>query len=199
MNLKKYYFKYPIVLISLCITLNNCKQKTTYSKAIPIDLPYKFKTEKAESLSVKAFNLRKEKKYDEAISLYQQAIAIEPDNPKLFFDVAECYGYQKQQDKELFALDTAIHLDSLNPDFYNNRGLVYWKLYKDENAINDYKKAIELGSKRQAVFCNLALAYYTSKKQTQACEAFNIAKKLGLKASDIADDEYLRALDESCK
>ncbi len=199
MNLKKYYFKYPIVLISLCITLINCKQKTTYSKAIPIDLPYKFKTEKAQSLSVKAFNLRKEKKYDEAISIYQQAIAIEPDNPKLFFDVSECYANKQEFNESLFALDTALKLDSLNPDFYNNRGLIYWKLYKDENAINDYKQAIALGSKNWVVFSNLALAYHTSKKETQACEALKIAKKYGLMASDIAKDEHLSALDDLCK
>jgi len=162
-------------------------------------LPYIFKNEKAENLSVKAFALRKETKYDEAINLYQQAIAIEPDNPKLFFDISECYANKKELNKALFALDTAIKLDSLNPNFYNNRGLVYWKLYKDENAITDYKHAIALGSKNWITYANLSIVYYWNKKQIEACEAFKTAKKLGLPGDFITNDKHLTVLQEACK
>ena len=188
-----------VTFICFCISLIACKHKSENPKAVTIDLPYKFKTEKAEYLSGKAFNLRREKKYDEAISLYKKAIVLEPDNPKLFFDVSECYGNNNELDKALSAIDTAIKLDSINPNFYNNRGLIYWRLSKDENAITDYKKAIELGSKSWVVYYNISIAYYINKKRSEACKTFKIAKELGLTPDFIAKDKLLIAIEETCK
>jgi tetratricopeptide (TPR) repeat protein len=192
-------FKFVIVFSCAWFLLISCRQKSSTRKEVAIDLPYTFKTEKAEDLSVKAFALRKESKYDEAINLYQQAIAIEPDNPKLFFDISECYANKKELNEALFALDTAIKLDSLNPNFYNNRGLIYWKLYKDENAIIDYNHAIALGSQNWVTYSNLSIVYYWNKKQIEACETFKTAKKLGLPADVITNDKHLTVLQESCK
>jgi len=199
MNLKTNYLKHTLPFILFCFLLITCKQKTVNQKTVPVDLSYTFKSEKAEALSVKAFNLHKENKYEEAISLYQQAIMVEPDNPKLFFDVSECYANNKELDKALSALNAAIILDSLNPAFYNNRGLIYWKLYKDENAINDYNKAILLGSKNWITYSNLSIAYYGNKNQSEACESFKIAKNLGLTTKHVATDKHLTILEESCK
>ena len=192
-------FKFVVVFSCACSLLISCRQKSSTPKEVSIDLPYTFKTEKAENLSIKAFALRKETKYDEAIKLYQQAIAIEPDNPKLFFDISECYANKKELNEAIFALDTAIKLDSLNPNFYNNRGLIYWKLYKDENAIIDYKHAIALGSQSWVTYSNLSIVYYWNKKQIEACETFKTAKKLGLPADVITNDKHLTVLQESCK
>ena len=197
MKLKIIYRKLFITFVCFCIPFIACKQKN--ANQIAIDLPYKFKTEKAEYLSVKAFNFRKEKKYAEAINLYEKAIAIEPDNPKLFFDVSECYGYNNELDKALSAMDTAIKLDSLNANFYNNRGLIYWRLSKNENAIRDYKKAIELGSKSWVVYYNISIAYYTNNNRTEACKTFKIAKELGLPSEFITNDEILIAIEKSCE
>jgi tetratricopeptide (TPR) repeat protein len=95
-------------------------------------------------------------------------------------------------------LEKAILLDSLNASFYNNRGLVYWKLKKDQNAIGDYKKAITLNPTSWVIYCNLSIAY-SNKSQIDACEAFNKAKNLGLTQSIIDNDKHLKALQESCK
>ncbi|MEO6405080.1 MAG: tetratricopeptide repeat protein [Ferruginibacter sp.] len=191
-------FKFLLAFIYICSLFISCKQKTI-TKEVPIDLPYIFKIEKAEDLSVRAFALSKENKYDEAINLYQQAIVIEQDNPKLFFDISECYAKKEDLNNALFALDTAIKLDSLNPHFYNNRGLVYWKVHRDDDAITDYLHAITLGFNHWVTYANLSVVYYWNKKQTKACETFKIAKQLGLPADIISGDKHLTVLQEACK
>jgi len=176
-----------------------CKQKSANSISVEIDLPYSFKTKKAEFLSIEAFNLRKVEKYDEAIILYQQAINIEPDNPKLFFDISECYANNYDLTNALMMIDTAIILDSLNSHFYNNRGLIYWKQFNNEKAIVDYEKAIGLDSTNWVIYSNLSIAYYSSKKKTEACETFKVAQSLGLTSSFINNDNHLKNIEESCK
>jgi tetratricopeptide (TPR) repeat protein len=68
------------------------KTKSKTPSEVSISLPYKFTTEKAEQLSIDAFELKKVKKYDEAIFLCQKALTIEQTNPKLLFDISDCYS-----------------------------------------------------------------------------------------------------------
>ncbi len=96
-------------------------------------------------------------------------------------------------------LEKAIILDSLNSAFYNNRGLVYWKLKKDQNVISDYKKALTLDANNWAIYSNLSTAYYTNKDLKKACETFNIAQSLGLTENVIDNDKHLKAVQGSCK
>jgi Flp pilus assembly protein TadD len=198
MKVKMAHIKFIIVFISVYLFLG-CKQNSTKPIAIPIGHSYSFRTEKAEYLSVEAFNLRKVGKYSEAISLYRKAIAIEPENPKLFFDMSECYANRNEFYETISVLDTAIKLDSLNPSFYNNRGLMHWRLYKEKDAIVDYKKAIALGLQHWVVYSNLSIAYYAIKNEDDACETFKIAKQLGLTTDFIKTDSHLILVQELCK
>jgi tetratricopeptide (TPR) repeat protein len=188
------FFIVTVLIIGIKI-----KTKSKTSKEIYTSFNYKFKTEKAEQLSIDAFALKKKSKYDGAILLYQNAITIEPDNPKLFFDISECYSKKSDLNNSLLMLDKAIILDSLNSAFYNNRGLVYWKLKKDQNAISDYKKALTLDANNWAIYSNLSTAYYSNKDFKKACESLNIAESLGLTENVIDNDKHLKAVQESCK
>jgi tetratricopeptide (TPR) repeat protein len=188
-----------ILGVILIIAVKNVKTKSKTSNEISIVLPYRFSTEKAEQLSADAFELTKSGKLDEAISLYQKAIAIEPSNPKLFFDVAECYSKKTDFSSSLLMLEKAILLDSTNAFFYNNRGLVHWKLKEDQKAISDYKKAIELNGSIWVIYSNLSIAYHTNRNPIEACKAFNKAIGLGLMESAIDNDKHLKAVQEACK
>ncbi|UAY52085.1 tetratricopeptide repeat protein [Ferruginibacter albus] len=187
------------VLFITCKSQNNSKQEINSTKAISINLPYSFKSAEAESLSIKAFDFSKEKKYSTAIDLYHQAIRIEPDNPKLFFDISNCYENVGNLIEALLMLDTAISLDKANPNFYSNRGLIYWKLYKDSSAISDYQEAIKLDSSNWVVYANLTIAYYTNNNMTKSCETLIAAKKWGLTTSSIDMDEHLKKIEDLCK
>lgn len=153
------------IIVGLAIVIFIVSRRTTNSPSksldtvasIPISLPYSFKTEEAEQLSIKAFDLRNGGQLDDAIRLCQEAINIEHDNPMLFFDISECYARSNRLNDAILAIDTAITLDSLYAPFYNNRGLYSYKVYNDQGAINDYKKAIELDSMSYIYHANLSL------------------------------------------
>jgi len=150
-------------------------------------------------LSVKAFDLRKSEKYDKAIDLYRQAIKIEPDNPRLFFDLSDCYSRINQLEQAIVTLDTAILLDNSYAGFYNNRGLNYYKLDNDQNAISAFRWAIQLDSNNWLFYANMALAYYSGKDQEDACNALRTAKRLGLDLTNNVDQDELTELIKLCE
>ena len=190
-----------VILFILCVGCENSNHKNeSYSQsAAPIDLPYKFKNKYAEKLSVKAFSLRKEEKFLEAITVYNEAIEIEPDNPKLFFDVSECYADLDKSKEALLALDNAIKLDSLNAYFYNNKGLIYYRSYQDQDAIREYKKAIQLDSFNYIIHANLSLSYYSLNDILAACKELRTAKQLGLKQDEIVNQPEMEKLKRICE
>jgi tetratricopeptide (TPR) repeat protein len=192
-----------IICISIFIFYNllnkNEKGHLQNISSVKITLPYSFKTAEAESLSIKAFNLKKVGQFDEAIKFYRQAIHIEPGNPKLFFDISECYANIGKLNHAIEDLNSAIVLDSSNAVFYNNRGLYHYQLYEDENAIIDLKKAIQLDRKIPGFYYNLSISYYSANKFSEACNAFGQAKKLGLNIENIINQKELKSLAELCQ
>jgi tetratricopeptide (TPR) repeat protein len=131
--------------------------------------------------------------------LYKKAISIEHDNPKLFFDMAECYARTDRLIIAVHVMDTAIILDSLYAPFYNNRGLFNYKLYNDQNAINDYKKAIELDAKNEVFHINLAAVYYSNNNFSEACAEFKLAVRLGTNLNDLKGQPEVEKLKDLCK
>lgn len=192
-------FKFGVILIYLSVLMMACNTKNNDHQRVFTEYPASFKSKEAERLSVKAYDFFKEGEYGEAINVYEKAIEIEPDNPKLFFDISGCYFNLDNLPEALVNINRSIALDSLNPYSYNNRGLIYWKQGKDLKAINNYKHALALDSSNWVFFSNLSLAYYTSKNEKEACKNFLLAKKLGLKYSTIKDDEHLKELSDLCK
>ena len=149
------------------------------SVEVEVELPYKFKYIETEQLAQKARQLKKERRYGEAINIYYEAIEIEPENPQLLFDLADIYANINQLETAITLLDAAIKLDSTSAAFYNNRGLLYYKLNEDKLAIADYTKGVQLDSTTLALYVNLAFAYYFENEFELACQSIENAEKLG--------------------
>ena len=81
-------------------------------------------------------------------------------------------------------LDTAIMIDNKYAGFYNNRGLLYYKLKENDKAILDYQKAIELDSTQFTFYSNLALVYYHEDLFDISCQQLEKAESLGLNIND---------------
>ena len=161
--------------------------------------PHDFKYPEAENLSVKAFNLKNEEQLDEAINIYQQAIQIEPDNPKLYFDISECYARKNLLRVAIAKLDSAIMVDPTYTVFFNNRGFYYYQIYEDEKAISDFEKAIQLDNTLPNLYYNLSMCYYAKNRFDEACNAFHQAKKLGLDIDSVKKQKEYKLLSELCK
>lgn len=166
-------------------------------KGVPITLPYGFQFKETEELSIKAFDFRNSKDFFSAIMIYRQALKLEPQNPKLLFDISECYAGVNDLETAINVLDSAILIDSTYEGFYNNRGLLYYKLKENDKAIKDFEKAIKIDSTQSIFYANIALAFYYNDLFEKACEAIEKADNLGLKTDDIK--ELKRIKKEKCK
>ncbi|MFL5739275.1 MAG: tetratricopeptide repeat protein [Flavisolibacter sp.] len=202
--LKIVLFITALALGSILIYQNFLSNKGRKSKfpnmeLVEIDPPYKFKSDTAEKLNEVAFNLKNDGHVTQAIKLYLQAIEFEHDNPKLFFDLSECYALANHFRLAISSIDSAINLDPLYPPFYNNRGLCYYQLYKEDSATADFEKAVSLDNKNYVFYANLAMSYYSSHNLLQACDAFKQAKLLGLKIEALPNQKELNVLEGLCK
>jgi len=159
---------------------------------VSVILPYRFENKVAEKLSVEAFDLRKSKQFSKAIDVYKQALIIEPNNPKLLFDISSCYSMINDLESAISVLDKAILIDSTFAGFYNNRGLNYYKLKADDKAIKDYQKAIQLDSTQWIFFANIALVYYYENDFNNSCESIKTAERLGMDLSNVSELERIK-------
>lgn len=165
--------------------------------SVPIKGPFGFKYKQTEQLSIKAFDLKKSRYYYDAIIIYRQALKIEPQNSKLLFDMSECYALTNQLETAISILDTAILLDSTYAPFYNNRGLMHYKLDENNLALKDFQNAIRIDSTHFVYYANIALVYYYENDYEKACSAIKRAESLGL---DITDQKFLKKIKkEYCK
>ncbi len=149
-------------------------------EGIPINLPYGFDKKETEELSIKAFQLTNSKLYNDAIPILRNAVNIEPKNPRLYFDLSQCYAFTNNLEKAIELLDTAINLSDQFAPFYNNRGLLYYKLKQNDKAVADFEFSIKLDSMNSTYFYNLALALYYQERYEESCQALRNSEHLGL-------------------
>lgn len=90
----------------------------------------------------------REKRYQEAVALYTQAIALNPD-PEIFNDLGYSYYLQGQLDKAESALLKAVSMKPANPRFRNNLGMVYGYQGRYEEAIEQFRRG---GSEADAYY-----------------------------------------------
>lgn len=166
-------------------------------KQVEVVMPYTYQFKETEELSIRAFELKKSNYLDSAILIYRQALKLEPRNPKLLFDMSDCYAEMNDLEMAIAILDTAILIDSSYIGFYNNRGLYHFKLKENDKAIVDFKKAILIDSTQYVSYTNIALAYYNKRMFEESCEAIKKAEKLGIEIDNFK--ELKRIKNKKCK
>lgn len=164
---------------------------------VKIVLPYEFQFKETEELSNKAFDLRKSERFSEAIQVYRQAMKLEPQNLRLFFDISYCYAEDNDLETAKSILDSAIIIDSTNANFYCNRGLLYYKLKENHKAISDYERAIQIDSTNSIFYANLALVYYDENLYDKSCKSISKAESIGL--DNAANNELNWIKNKICK
>jgi len=123
-----------------------------------------------------------DRKYDDAIKKFNEAIKIRPDDSALYCNKGLAYLYKREDEKALNDFNRAI---KLNPDLvsaYNNRGIAYYLMTKYDKAIADFDKAIEIDGKFVKAYINRGLVYCDKKEYKEAIGDFNTAIKLDPKS-----------------
>lgn len=147
-------------------------------ESVPVKINHSYQLEETETLRNTAYELWKNGQYSKAIAMYREALALEPNNAGLYFELAVCYTDNNELESAITVLSTAIQIDPNSAIFYNNRGLAHYRLYNDKQAIRDYQKAIEIDSTQGVPYANLALALYEDERMVDACECIRKAQEL---------------------
>jgi len=98
-----------------------------------------------ESLSFLGMVLKKNKKYDEAISIFDQSIAKTP-KPDLFFDRAKCHDILGHTAQAGADYDTAVAKAPANPLFTNKRYLFRIRSGREDEVAQFVSFQISLGT-----------------------------------------------------
>jgi tetratricopeptide (TPR) repeat protein len=87
-----------------------------------------------------------EKRYEEAISSYDKALAFKPNDSEIWSNRGVMLGELKRYEEAIVSHDKAIELNPEYPDSWYNRACCYALQEKVKETVFDLKKAIELDS-----------------------------------------------------
>jgi tetratricopeptide (TPR) repeat protein len=106
-------------------------------------------------------NLTNEKKSDEAIEVFNTALAEFPDSFSILDRRAVAYHQKGEPEKALADYTRMIELKPDHPDGWNGRGNLYHELKEYDKAIADYTRCIPLSPKGYGTYwSNRGISYY---------------------------------------
>ena len=114
-----------------------------------------------------ANRLYEQGKYNEAVKLCNEVIALDPNYDKAYYIRGIAYDDLNDSDRAIADYTKAIALDPNFAVAYYNRGRAYDDLKDYNSAIADYTKAIALDPNYAAAYNNRGSAYLNLKKYTR--------------------------------
>ncbi|GEM_PF-1282713 len=116
-----------------------------------------------------------ERRFDEALTYFEDLLREDPDNPIIYNKIGIIYVHKKDLDKAEDYFYKAIELDKTYPEPYNNLGNIWYEKKDYKKAIEFYKKAIDLNPKYAIAYRNMGAAYKRLGNLDQAVKYFKKA------------------------
>jgi tetratricopeptide (TPR) repeat protein len=138
------------------------------SSTIPITTFYA-----AKQRNEYAVKLANEKKYDEAIDEFTQAIEICPEYIELYFNRGTTYCWMKEYEKAIEDFCTSISLNESYHEAYNGRGCAYSGMNQHDEAIANFTEAISLDPMNAEYYFNRGCAYKALGNELRASTDFH--------------------------
>ncbi|MDD5561005.1 MAG: tetratricopeptide repeat protein [Candidatus Omnitrophica bacterium] len=113
--------------------------------------------------------------WNEANSLFLEAIKMAPENDELYVSSGECYVRQANYTQAEESLHKAIALNQKNETAHFELGLCYRLQHKLTEAKNQYEKIIKLNKKEYEAYIELAMIYWEEGNQVKLEEVLNQA------------------------
>ncbi len=121
---------------------------------------------------ISAFNQEQSGNYEEAITGYKTALANSPNAYYLYYNLAQSYIENNQQDQAISVYQEAVNKYPEQVDFYNKLAGLYQKQDKNDEAIKLYKKGIENNKDNTQLHLGLGRVYQNAEKQDQAVKEY---------------------------
>lgn len=118
---------------------------------------------------------RRERKFNEAIAAYTNAINLSTEKAENYYNRATVYVDLKEYKKAVEDYTKAIELDSQYVTAYNNRGYAYLNMLEYQKALNDFTKAIEINPQIPNPYKHMGTLKYKCQEYEKALEYLNKA------------------------
>ena len=125
-----------------------------------------------KSIHQKAISCYKDKRFEDAIALWEKALEVNPQEIEVLYSLGLIYFEIKKYDESIKFL---IQLLDLSPGHFKAMliiGTAYIKLRKFDLAEDYIRKSIEINSKHKLSFLNLGAIYSVQKKFDDAIDMF---------------------------
>jgi len=132
-----------------------------------------------------------EKKYDEALKLFNQVIAKDPNNSEVYVFKGHTEFLQSNWQEAINTYNQAIALHSQDPEVYINKGAALYKLQAYDAAIKVFDKAIHINPNSSYAYYSRGSCKAKSGDYRGAIQDFDSAIKLDNQAKEAL---YERAL-----
>jgi|GEM_PF-4402387 len=151
---------------------NTALALTTPTQPTPSPQPITVSEAEAMSHYEKAREHDEKKEYKQAIAEFNEAIRLDPTNPRMYTGRSATYLAMRRFDLAIADCNEATSLDPTYSDAYSNRGLAYSYKGKLDQAISDLDKAISLDPAHPDAYFNRALAHISKGNYDQAIADF---------------------------
>ncbi|HEY2227481.1 MAG TPA: tetratricopeptide repeat protein [Xanthobacteraceae bacterium] len=149
------------------------------------------KSEDAEALFARGNALREQRRYDEALTSYDQALALAPDHAEALLTRGNALQALRRSAQALASYDKVVALRPDHADAFYNRAIALNELKRLEEAVASYDRAIALRPDYVLAFNNRGNALQVLKRFEEAVASYDRA--IALKP-DYADAFYNRGL-----
>lgn len=125
---------------------------------------------------------------DDALSVCQQALAVNEGDADTYNGLGVAYGQQGQFDEAITAFQEAIQLDPEHEWAHNNLGFAYLSLEQFDEAIAALQEAVRVAPGNLTAQLNLAQAYAITEQYEDAIAAYQAALRLAPQRADLNID-----------
>ncbi|MFC2149108.1 tetratricopeptide repeat protein [Candidatus Auribacterota bacterium] len=134
-----------------------------------------------DSYFAKGNDFYKQRKFDQAINMYQKAYDINKEYLGAVYNLGICYQAKGEFSKAINYFEKAVELNPMYLSSYIGLGLTYTRLGMYDKAIGVYKTAIDIDNDSYVSHLNLAAVYAKKEAYNEAIKEAKIALKINPK------------------
>lgn len=150
---------------------------------------------KSNLLCDEGYNRAADRNYDEAIILFDSALALNPDNAEAFLLRGSFRSCRGEYEEALKDLNKAIKIYGEDGETLLNRGIIYAKMGKYDKAASDLAKAYKKDNSMLIAVYNSALAFEKRGKFKKALKEYRLVTASAL----ASDEEFVVAAKERAR